>query len=166
MESVRRIRSIVRDIGKNGVTSASVILPERDQSAEITRELEANLDTLVGIHHRSLGAVEGRLEAVSLHRGATRFYVYNTITNRGVRCNLPKDIEDDVLRAISDRRRVAVTGVIAYNAVSEPISVKVERLRILEKASELPTVREMLGAIPDLTENLSTKAHIRMLRDG
>lgn len=164
LDSVRLVRDIVRTIGRNGVTSASVMLPEQGDAVELTREFESNLEALVGVHHKSLGAVEGKLELVSLHHPYRRFNVYHTVTGKGVKCNLPAKLEDAVIGAM--KRRVLASGTVSYNAVGEPLSVEVKSLRILGREDDLPSISQMLGLIPDLTGNLTTEEHIRSLRNG
>jgi hypothetical protein len=108
--------------------------------------------------------VEGRLELVSIHVGARRFNVYHAITQKAIRCNLPTEIEDDVVRNLG--RRVIVSGTVSYNERGEPISVDVHHFRPLKEENDLPSVADMLGMAPDITGNLTTEEYIRQLRDA
>jgi hypothetical protein len=80
---------------------------------------------------------------------------------------LPYQLEENVIEAMREHRRVVVHGLIAYNTKGEPQSVQVQReLRLLGREHELPTSSELLGAIPDITNGLSTVEHLQRLRDG
>ena len=163
-DSLRLVRDIVREIRRDGVTGASIALPESGERVDFTPELAQNLEVLVGVHHKSLGAVEGRLELVSLHRPYRRFNVYDTATGRGVKCSLPAALEDKVIQAI--KRRVIASGTVSYNAVGEPLSVQVNNLRVLRREDELPATADLTGSQPDLTGDLSTAAYLRSIRGG
>ena len=118
----------------------------------------------MGVRNKSIGSVEGRLELVSIHARTRRFNVYHAITNRAIRCNLPKSMEQQAISSLG--RRVIVSGIVSYNAAGEPVKVEVDRLRTLKKERELPSISDMLGMAPDITGDLSTEEHIRRLRDG
>jgi hypothetical protein len=98
----------------------------------------------VGVRYRTFGSVEGKVERVSVQKGARWFDLRAQRTQRSVRCTLPEELEQPVLDAIKDRRRVIVTGLVAYNARHEPISVEVQRpLRLLGREDELPSSRDL-----------------------
>ena len=143
---------------------------ESDEQAELVglcrppNILAHSEPALTGVHHRSLGAIEGRLELVSLHHPYNRFNVYDLRTGRGVKCSLPSHLENAVIGAL--KRRVGVSGVVSYNVYGEPLSVLAEAIRVLGEEADLPPVSQMLGFIPDLTGDLSTEEHLRILRDG
>jgi len=129
-ENVMAIRDIVRDISRNGV--AAVDYRFSDRSVDLTPDASSNLEQLVGVRYRTHGSIEGRVELVSVRRGARRFKITESKTLRSIRCTLPDEAEMSVLEAIGTRRRVVVTGRIAYNAKNEPIRVEMtEPLRFL-----------------------------------
>ena len=116
------------------------------------------------VRNKSIGSVEGRLELVSIHVRTRRFNIYHVITNKAIRCNLPVAMEEQAISSLG--RRVIVSGIVSYNAVGEPVKVEVNRLRTLKKEKELPSIADMLGMAPDITDDLSTEEHIRQLRDA
>ena len=113
-------------------------------------------------HYTDIGAVEGRIEIVSLR--ARRFEVYDSVRCRVVKCDFPKELE----RIVKDNlgKTVEVFGLVSFNAQAEPLSVKVENLRALGETDELPSIQDILGIAPDFTDDLSTEEFIRVARGG
>jgi hypothetical protein len=161
-DSIASVNKIVRSLGTNGVSGLNLTGADRD--AELTGSASNKIQALVGVRNKSIGSVEGRLELVSIHVRTRRFNIYHAITNKAIRCNLPKAMEKQVISNLG--RMVIVSGVVSYNAVGEPVKVEVDRLRALKEEKELPTIAEMLGMARDITGALSTEEHIRQLRDG
>ncbi len=116
------------------------------------------------VKYRSIGAVEGRLESLSLHPGRRQFLVCHRITGKVVQCSLPPELEAAVKSGLG--RRVIVSGMVAYGEKGHPLSVSSERLRVMPEDEELPSPGDMLGLVPDLTGDKSTAEYIGMLRDG
>ena len=170
-ECMSSISKIVRSLGTNGISALNLVgtgldrvPPHLEKPVELSSAAADKVQALVGASHKSIGSVEGRLELVSIHVGARRFNVYHAITQKAIRCNLPTEIEDDVVRNLG--RRVIVSGTVSYNERGEPISVDVHHFRPLKEENDLPSVADMLGMAPDITGNLTTEEYIRQLRDA
>lgn len=166
MNSMNSMRNIVRSLGTNGVSVLDIATPGLDKTVELSSEAEDKVEALVEVHHKSVGSVEGRVELISVHRGTRRFNVYHAITQKAVRCNLPEEMEDEVVYNLRQRRRVIVSGLISYNVRGEPLSIAVDHLRVLKEEKELPTIEDILGIAPDITGDLSTEDYIKGLRNG
>lgn len=165
VETITRIRDIVRQLGKDGVEGIVFESPDNHQKVTLGPDIEANVNKVIGTHHKALGSVEGRVELVSVHPRSRRFNLYHRVTHRAIQCNLPSDLEADVFDAAEKRRRVIVTGTISYNFLGEPLRVAVRRLRFLKQEEELPTNEEILGFAPGITGGLSTEEYMRSTRD-
>jgi hypothetical protein len=128
---------------------------------EVSRRAADNIGELLPVRRESVGAIEGRLEAISIHR-AKKFVVYHSITRKAVNCSFKDDeFLEEAKRALGER--VHVSGVVKTNIKSEPVMVEVNRLRILGKG-RLPTTGELTGSDPDFTGGLSTDEFIRRIR--
>ena len=166
LDNLKRVRDIVRQIGKDGLEGVDYSVEEYQKETELTSEFQNKLENLIGVHHRSLGSIEGTVELVSVHKGTRHFNIYHPITQRAVRCNLPKDYESDVFRAAEGRRRVIATGRISYNLKGEPISVHIMKpLRFLKEEDSLPDIKAMVGLDHNITGDLSTEDYIRSIRE-
>ena len=160
------VLDMVRQFGRDGVSGVAYI-PGDDLLVELTREAEPELQKLVGIRYRALGAIEGRIELISVRRGSRRFNLTHARTLRTIRCNLPDSIEESAIEAMRDRRRVVASGVVGYNGKDEAIRLDVRQpLRFLGRAEELPKGRDLAGSDPDITGSMSTEDFVRSIRDG
>ena len=118
------------------------------------------------VHHNSIGSIEGTIKP-NLYSFRGSFGLYQSASRKVVRCDFPETMRDEIEEALKKQHRVAVSGVISYNSLGEPLSVDVQKpLRILRRESELPTPAEMVGLAPDLTGHLDTEDYIEGMRNS
>lgn len=93
-----------------------------------TRQLSINAEKVLGAPQESVGTIEGRLEALSLH-GSNEFSVWPA-GGTAVKCMFGNrlDLERDVLPAVN--KRVAAHGRIKTRR-GERVSVEVDELRVI-----------------------------------
>lgn len=87
---------------------------------------------------------------------------------------------DQVIEYLSgdahDRSKVQIYVNGRFFSITEPSSLassvgrsadsESESGRVLPADSELPTTRDLIGLVPDLTDGLSPEEHVRRLRNG
>ena len=122
------------------------------------------MDTRAEIHHKSIGAIEGRLELALVSGKGRWFNVCHAITGNAVKCELLEGFVDEFASNLG--RRVIVSGLVSYNATGEPISIAIDRIRAFEEENTLPSIHDMIGLAPDITGELTTEEYIRELRDA
>ena len=164
VDSVNGLLRIADTLKRSDGQSLTISMPELEREATLRIDSVENLRALKGVQRNNIGAVEGRLELVSIHRPYRRFNVYHSITNKAVKCTLPEELERVVIDSLG--RRVSVTGTVSYNALGEPLSVEVSKIRVLQEREDLPSIEDILGLAPDFTDDLSTEEYIRSLRVG
>ncbi len=164
VDSVNGLLRIVRILKRSGDQFLNVSLPDLEKRALLMADSEPRLVALRGVSRKVLGAVEGRLELVSIHRPYRRFNVYHSITDKAIKCTLPEEMEQTVIQSLG--KRVAVSGTVAYNTLGEPLNVEVSRIRPLSEREALPSIDDVLGIAPDFTGDLSTEDYLRSLRVG
>ena len=120
------------------------------------------MDTRAEIHHKSIGAIEGRLELALVSGKVHWFNVCHAITGNTVKCELSEGLVDEFASNLG--RRVIVSGLVSYNATGEPISIAVDRIRAFKEENTLPSIDDMIGLAPDITGELTTEEYIRELR--
>lgn len=103
------------NLAGNEVRGFRVTSPTVEQSAYVAAGTAAKLRVLAAQYTRELGVVEGTVEAVDLH-GRPTFTVYDAMTKRAVRCDLPPDRVVDILRIVEKRGRVVVSGMRTRHA--------------------------------------------------
>ena len=158
---VKRLLRIVHSLETSGSPGLIISSPDSEIEAVLTRKAKPILQQLVAIRYNDIGAVEGRIEGVSLR--PRQFNIYDSVRQRVVKCTLPTELEQVVRDNLG--KTVEVFGVISFNAHAEPLSVGVEHLRTLETET-LPSIEEIIGIAPDITGELSTEEFIRVVRGG
>lgn len=150
-------------LNKNGASGYRATDLEREESIEVSRAAADTIRQLLPIRRSSIGSVEGKLEAISIHRSPT-FVVYQALTNKAVRCLF--DGSDVMMETVKNilGKRVMVSGLVNWNIKSEPVRVDVEDIRVLGDES-LPTTSELSGSHPDIADGMTTDEYIRSIRE-
>ncbi len=111
---------------------------------------------------RSLGSVSGHVKALNIHE-KREFYVYPVSGPTRVACRFPENMFDQVQEAIG--RYVTVHGEIDYDDTGTfPALVAVGKIEAHE--GEQPRLRDLFGAVPNLTGGMESAAYIRAIRDA
>jgi hypothetical protein len=134
-----------------------------NERVQITTQTLAHIDVLSKPTFEAYSSVAGRLESVSLHR-AQEFRVWEEGTGRPVVCQFSQSQFEDVRKALG--KRVLVHGVLRSNALGHPIIIRVEGIEIYPSEEELPTIEEISGFVPDLTEGKSLAEYMQDLSNG
>ena len=114
---------------------------------------------------KAIGVVEGRLEYVNIHGTQNLFRIYPSIGPKRVDCLFPSDKIEEAREALN--RRVRVSGELMYPEGSDfPKTVKVESIELLPVDDELPSLMDLRGIAPDLTDDLSSEEFVRSLRNA
>ncbi len=141
-DALRRVRELASISGPKQVQTVNVTLAK--STAKLTQRTVANIDALLGTHVRDYGTLEGRLMVLSA-QGGPNIAVVDPLTDRAVRCWVSDRQLDEALRAF--RRRVAVTGLIAYRSDGQPNSIQVDDFTVFPDSSELPSADEVHGIL-------------------
>lgn len=166
-DNVEDLLAIVRGCARNGARGVEYSLVGEEATADFTTEDEPKIAKIIGVAYKAIGSIEGKVEAVSVRRRSKHFSITHIRTQKAIRCNLTNDLEEDVIKALHDRRRVLVTGIISYNEKGEPVNIHVRQpIRFLKKEEELPTIRELAGSDKEITGGMTSEEYLRNLNDG
>lgn len=129
--------------------------------ANITTTTYEHVKELTSPIYSEFGSVFGNLDSISVHKGH-EFRVWNEENNRAVKCVFEEKELENVKSLL--KQKVVVSGIVKSNVKRLPISIVVEDLAI---APELyvPTIDEMIGLVPDITEGLSMHEYMERLSD-
>jgi len=149
-------------LNKNGARGYTATDVEHARTVTVSRSAAETVRQLLPIRRSTLGSVDGRLEAISIHR-RPKFIVYHGLTSKAVTCVF--EGSDVMLETVKDilGRRVLVSGTVHSNIKGEPVRIDVADIRILG-AENLPTTRELTGSHPDITDGMTAEEYIRSLR--
>ena len=110
----------------------------------VTRQTALTTDALEKGQYEDHGSVDGRLQTVT-ERGAMRFMVYETLSDRGITCYLSHEQADEAVR--SWRKRVEVYGRITYRRDGTPVSIKVEEIVPFPDMDSIPDFQSVRGIL-------------------
>ncbi len=142
---------------------ARMMVSSGNSEVHINQHIAANVDTLIGVRYEEIGAVEGRIEGVNVHRRNV-FSMYEFMNERRVECFFGDELYDEVIAAL--RKRAIVYGTVKTNARGEPLSVRAERIERLRSRNELPSISDLRGIDPDFTGGVDAAEYVRVIRDG
>lgn len=142
----------------NGVSHMDITGAHVKPHFTITERAVANLKELMGRGFTDIGSIEGKLETISLAQRPT-FNVRDEVTGQSVICSFTMDRFDEVRDALG--RRVLVSGEVTYHRRGEPTEVSpVDDIRLLDE-TEPPTVDEIRGIEPEITEGMPAGLYVR-----
>lgn len=146
---------------RNGARGYRATDIDHNRTVELSHKAIENVRALIPIKRKTIGSVEGKLEAISIHN-SKKFVVYDALTKKAINC----DFRDDAMLAkVKDvlGHRVLVSGTVHWNVKSEAKRVDVEDIRRLGE-KQLPTTRELSGAYPEITDGMTTEEYMRSIR--
>ena len=157
-----KVSRLLNIIGRDGATGLALFTP-RIGEVDLSPRSSVNAKKLIPVRYSSIGSVEGRIEAISIHK-TPRFVVYLARTGKGVSCRIVDENVNEVKEILG--KRVNVSGTVHYNYLGEPVRVDVEvnGIRQLRNDSELPTTSELTGYAPNFTGDLSTSEYLGLVR--
>lgn len=114
--------------------------------ANITPKSVTGADGLIGGQHQSYGSIEGKMQTIT-DRDGFKFVVYDSLYDHRVDCFIEEELLE---QAIEDfRKRVRVSGMVQYNRLGDPVSIKVNEIYAFKANSELPSVKEIRGILKE-----------------
>jgi len=112
-----------------------------------------------------LSTIGGKLEQINLHNNTNTFKIYDAILGYSIECKFPKTLREDAMKAID--KSVSVFGECKYRLHANfPHYIKVQEMEILPNPSELPSLGDLRGIAPNMTDGKSPEEFVRELRDG
>jgi nitrogen regulatory protein PII-like uncharacterized protein len=163
---MHKAESLTDVIGKEGTRAIVASDVSTQQEVEITKQSATNIRKLLPEAYKSYGSIEGKLEAISIHRGEY-FVVYEGVSGKGVMCRFPKlKLTPKAKDHLGER--VQVAGLLSRNAKGEPVRIaidKPERFRIFGTDLQVLSLKSLGGSDPDFTGEMSTEDFIRSIRE-
>lgn len=130
---------------KPGIARVSIVAGRVGKN--LSEKTAKNIELIFGAFSKDLGSVEGRISTISERRGLS-VVVYDSLTDKAVRCYIPEDMKDKAIQAFG--KRVSVFGRVTYPKDGEPYSIQAKELRVLKDSGDVPgiyAVRGILGKV-------------------
>ncbi len=112
----------------------------------ISPQSVAYIDEILGTENEAYGTIEGKLLALKV-KGRLNFSIWETLTEKEVKCFFRDELYNDVISSI--RKRVSVYGLIHYNKEGRPLKVEIEKLTQFPEDSVLPKFKDIIGLFKD-----------------
>lgn len=93
--------------------------------------------------YNDYGTLEGTLRAISDQSGGLEIRIQDPLWRRPIPCRVSDSQIEDAMAAF--RRRVEVAGLIHYNKLGRPTSIRMDSLTALPDDKELPTPADIRG---------------------
>jgi len=145
------------------------IVPFKIQSGDHSVDTKDGLNKIVSFLEQEskeeyeYGSLIGDLEMINLHDQYT-FRIYSDIPPYTVFCTFTEDIKEDAINAVN--HRVRVHGDIKYPPGARfPKHVQVTSIEILPGDESLPSLSDLHGIAPAITDDQSSEDFIRRIRD-
>lgn len=114
---------------------------------------------------QSIGSVEGRIVSISYVRSTPSFQIRHGLDDSLIACSFGEEMEERVVQAL--KRRVVVSGEVTTKVTGEVTAVhEVDWLYVFPLDSELPSVSDITGLDPELTEGMPSEVWVRRQRDS
>jgi hypothetical protein len=153
IEAAQRLGSIFSD------SVRAVDIQTTVGRAQITERMLANIKEISRRGYRALGSIEGIVVGITLARRRPTFMVRKSADNVIIDCVFAMDRLDDVKEALG--KRVLVSGEITYNWRGDMSEVSpVTLIRLLGKESS-PSIEQITGLEPDITDGLPSGRYVR-----
>ena len=110
----------------------------------------------------SMGRYSGYIDAINVHADPV-FYLYPVIGPTRISCVFDRTLLDEVKNAL--KQYTTVRGLMDYSENSPfPTRITVESIEINPPAADLPTLGDLRGIAPTLTEGLDSVEYVRQQR--
>ena len=142
IEKLKKMRRLFR--GRDRADSISVSV-NGEKVAGIESDIAQKADRILSGGYRSLGSLQGRLEAINIHNSSSAT-IWERVSGAPVRWKFPRE-ETGRVKSLLDRS-VLISGEILYFANGSPRSIA-DVARIEDVTSLQYSTRAGFGAIPD-----------------
>jgi len=153
-------KGLTKHLNKN---ITGIEITANGKQLEITNQLNAGIDKILGTNITTRGSVSGYLEAINVHSG-NKFFIYPIVGAKKVECVFEHSLIERIKEGIE--RYINVVGVL-YCRSKEPYphKIKVEDIEIYPSEDDLPKLMDLKGIAPNLTGGIDSVNYIRKIRD-
>lgn len=159
-------RALLEDyktLSQRGQDKPPIVISSNGTQCLATPKIVAEIAMVLNKEESAKGSVSGILEAINIHAGTNKFYIYPIAGAEKIECNFPESIKEVAVSGVG--RRVLVHGELKYRAREEfPTSVKVDTLEVFPPENSLPTFLQLKGIAPNATGDLSSEDFVSKLR--
>lgn len=145
---MQNVSVLVQLAQRDGLHMPSIATALRIEADEIDERFPSDVDLVrrdEATSYNDFGTLEGTLRAISDQSGSLEIRIHDPLWKRAIPCRVSDEQIDDAMSAL--RKRVEVAGVIHYNRLGRPTSIRMESLTALPDDSSLPTAADVRGIL-------------------
>jgi hypothetical protein len=141
-----------------------LVLANGRRQIVIDKKYEQKIVHAIGPDELAEGSIAGTLDTVKLHN-TTAFEIFPTIGPKKVACHFGPELKERVKQGLE--RYVRVYGRLRYKHWDKfPYAINATDIEIYPPDDELPTLTEIRGMAPDLTNGLNEHEFLEKVRDA
>ena len=161
--SLLNLKAMRRVFRGSDCAGSIAVQEDGEQLASIGRDISAKAERILGAGYHNLGALEGTLEAINVHRSPV-VTVWDRLYGSPVRCAISQDEEWLSLVKALLGKRVVVSGMIHHFANGTPRSIRnVAAIEDATLGQNLPEAE--FGSIPDVRAAHNPAALLQAVRE-
>jgi hypothetical protein len=161
LQALEAYRNLAAPLEKN---ASGLKIINSDTSVDIDRNFRSAIDEIIGPDELVEGTISGMLERINLHNAA-RFDIFPVIGPKQVTCDFKPSLRTAAVKAVD--QHVLVTGKLRYKRLDNfPYAINAENIEILPLESDLPTLFDIEGMAPDLTEGKNSIDFLEEIRNA
>ncbi len=142
---------------------SEIAIAGRGISVNVTRRLGRTVNRLLGMVLKTHGSFSGRLEYINAHRGC-KCRIYPRTGPAYIECRFGQELLPRMAAGL--KRKVTVVGSLHYLGFQAfPYRIDAEDVVVHPIDDELPTIWELWGLAPDVTQGEPVEDYVRALRD-
>lgn len=141
-DAVKAVRILGKLRGMKATDLTAIRIRSDSDKSVVTTKSVAVVDTLIGGQRQSYGAIEGKMQTIT-ERGGFRFVIYDSLHDQRIDCFIDEELMEEAVRNFG--KRVRVSGLVQFDRLGDPVSIKVTEIYVFRPNNELPSVREMRG---------------------
>jgi hypothetical protein len=161
LQALEAFRNLTGNLDKS---FSGMKLINTDESVSIDNDFREAIEGIIGPDELIEGSVTGMLEKVNLHNTA-RFDIFPMIGPKQVTCDFKRALREKVIASLD--KFVTVSGKLRYKKLEDfPYAINAEDIVIVPPDDELPSIFDLKGMAPDLTDGRSTHEFLEAIRDA
>jgi hypothetical protein len=161
LQLLQAYRNLTSALEKN---VSRIKLTNSEEGVDIDRSFQAAIDEIIGPDELVEGSVSGTLEKLNLHN-TTRFDIFPTAGPNQIACDFKPQLRSQVVKAVD--KYVTVFGKLRYKRLEDfPYAIDAESIEVMPPENDLPTLFDIKGIAPDLTQGKGAMVFLEEIRDA
>lgn len=142
-----------------------IVISRDGETPNYLPDFSKKIEGIMGEDDYEIGSYSGMLDAINIHN-QNIFYIYPTSHLPKLKCVFSSELKIDAVKAIG--KYVTVSGQkrsMSNIHESHPYEMRVRKIEIHPDDGELPSLRDLKGIAPNITDNQSSESFIRGIRN-